>query len=73
MNRVYGPEPRPSGGNTSSNPQVLALDPRSAPNVMERMCQHNGHIHRYGAPIFDNIVVYVSEPINNNNFGGYTI
>ena len=30
--------------------------------------KHNGHIHRYGTLIFDDIaVVYVSQPINNNN------
>ena len=29
--------------------------------------KHNGHILKYGVPIFDNIVVYVSKPINNNN------
>ena len=29
--------------------------------------KHNGHIHKYGTPIFGNIVVYVSKPISNNN------
>ena len=29
--------------------------------------KHNGHIHRYGTPIFGNIVVYVSKPITSNN------
>ena len=29
--------------------------------------KHNGHIPSYGSPIFGNIVVYVSRPINNNN------
>ena len=29
--------------------------------------KHNGHIHRYRTPIFGNIVVNVSKPINNNN------
>ena len=28
--------------------------------------KHNGHIQRYGTPVFGNIV-YVSKPINNNN------
>ena len=27
--------------------------------------KHNGHIHRYGTPIFGNIVVYLSKPIDN--------
>ena len=37
--------------------------------------KYNGHIHRYGTPVFGNIVVYVSKPINNNNqiFGGCKI
>ena len=29
--------------------------------------KHNGYIHRYRTPIFGNIFVNVSEPINNNN------
>ena len=29
--------------------------------------KHNGHIHRYGTPIFGTISVYVSKPINNDN------
>ena len=29
--------------------------------------KYNGHIHRYGTPIFGNIVVYVSKLIDNNN------
>ena len=41
INGVYGPEPRSSGGNTSSNPQVLALIPQPAFNGMERMCQRH--------------------------------
>ena len=41
-NGVHGPEPRSSGGNTSSNPQILALIPRPAFNGMERMCQCHG-------------------------------
>ena len=40
---VYkGPEPRSSGGNTSSNPQVPALIPRPAFNGMGRVCQRHG-------------------------------
>ena len=42
INGVHGPEPRLSGGNTSSNPQVSVLIPRPAFNGMERMCQHHG-------------------------------
>ena len=29
--------------------------------------KYNGHIHRYGTPIFVKIVLYISKPINNNN------
>ena len=29
--------------------------------------KHNDHIHRYGASIFGNVVVYLSKPVNNNN------
>ena len=29
--------------------------------------RHNGHIHKYKTPLFGNIVVYVSKPINNAN------
>ena len=29
--------------------------------------KYNGHIHRYGTPIFGRYVVYISKPINNNN------
>ena len=42
INEVHGPEPRSSGGNTSSNPQDSALIPRPAFNGMERMCQRHG-------------------------------
>ena len=42
INGVHGPDPRSSGGNTSSNPQVSALIPRPAFNGMERMCQRHG-------------------------------
>ena len=41
INGVHGPEPRSSGGNTSSNPQVSALIPRPAFNGMERVCQRH--------------------------------
>ena len=41
INGVHGSEPRSSGGNTSSNPQVSALIPRPAFNGMERMCQRH--------------------------------
>ena len=41
-NRASGREPRSSGGNTSSNPQVSALVPRPVVNGMERMCQRHG-------------------------------
>ena len=40
-NGVHWPEPRSSGGNTSSNPQVSALIHRRDFNEMERMCQHH--------------------------------
>ena len=42
IDEVHGPEPRSSGGNTSSNPQVSALISRPAFNGMERMCQRLG-------------------------------
>ena len=42
INDVHGPEPRSSGGNTSSNPQASVLIPRPAFNRMERMCQRHG-------------------------------
>ena len=31
------------------------------------VAKHNGHIHIYGTLIFSNIIVYGSEPINNDN------
>ena len=37
QHRASGREPRSSGGNASSNPQVSALVPRSVVNGMERM------------------------------------
>ena len=42
QHRASGWEPRSSGGNTSSNPQVSALVPRPIVNGMERMCQRHG-------------------------------
>ena len=42
INGVHRPEPRSSGGNTSSNPQVSAPIPRPVFNGMERMCQRHG-------------------------------
>ena len=42
INGVHGPDQRSSGGNTSSNPQVLALISQPAFNGMERMCQRHG-------------------------------
>ena len=29
--------------------------------------KHNGNIDKYGTPIFDDIVVYVPEPTDNDN------
>ena len=51
INGVHGPEPRSSGGNTSSNPQVLALIPPPAFNGMERMCQRHGSNQNSHPPI----------------------
>ena len=42
INGTHGLEPRSSGGNTSSNPQVSALIHRPAFNGMERICQRHG-------------------------------
>ena len=42
INGVHGPEPRSSGGNTSSNPQVSVLIPRPAFDGMERMRKRHG-------------------------------
>ena len=54
-----GPEPRSSGGNTSSKPQVSALIPRPALNEMERMCQ------RYVSNQNSNPRVLVRKPLCN--------
>ena len=51
INGVHGPEPRSSEGNTSSNPQVLALIPRPAFNGMERMCQRHGSNQNSHPPV----------------------
>ena len=51
MNGLHGPEPMSSGGNTSSNPQVLALIPRPAFNWMERMCQPHGSNQNSHPPV----------------------
>ena len=51
INGVHGPEPRSSGGNTSSNPQVSALIPRPAFNGMERMCQRHGSNQNSNPPV----------------------
>ena len=48
---MHGSEPRSSGGNTSSNPQVSALFPRPAFNGMERMCQRHGSNKRSHPPV----------------------
>ena len=47
MNGVHEPEPRSS----SSNPQVSALIPRPAFNVMERMCQRHGSNQNSHPPV----------------------
>ena len=51
INGVHGPEPSSSGGNISSNPQVLALIPRPAINGMERMCQRHGNNQNSHPPV----------------------
>ena len=51
MYGVHGPEPRSSGGNTSSNPQVSALISRPALNGMKRMCQRHGRNHNSHPPV----------------------
>ena len=50
-NGVHGPEPRSSGGNTSSKPQVSALIPRPGFNGMERMCQRHGSNQNSHLPV----------------------
>ena len=51
INGVHGPEPRSSGGNTSSKPQVSAHIPRPAFNGMERMCLRNGSNQNSHPPV----------------------
>ena len=51
INGVHEPEPRSSGGNTSSNPQVSALTPRPAFNGIENMCQRHGSNQNSHPPI----------------------
>ena len=51
INGVHGPEPRSSGGSTSSNRQVSALIPRPAFNGMERMCQRHGSNQNSHPPV----------------------
>ena len=51
VNGVHGPEPRSSGGNTSSNSQVSALILRPAFNGMERMCQRHGSNQNSHPPV----------------------
>ena len=51
INGVHGPEPRSSGRNTSSNPQVSALIPRPAFNGMEMMCQCHGSNQNSHPPV----------------------
>ena len=57
INGMHGPEPRSSGGNTSSNPQVSALIPRPAFNGMERM--------RHGSNQNSHPLVLVRKPLCN--------
>ena len=60
MNWVSEPEPKSSGGNTSSNPQVSALIPRPAPG-MERMCQrHESNYTPIPTPNLETIRIYIS-------------
>ena len=59
INGVYGPEPRSSGGNASSNPQVSALIPRLASKGMERMCQRLGNNYN------SHLSVLVRKPLHN--------
>ena len=51
INGVDGPGPRSSGGNTSSNPQVSALNTRPALIGMERMCQRHGSNQNSHPPV----------------------
>ena len=59
INGVHVPEPRSSGGNASSNPQVSALISRPAFNGMEGMC------HRHGSTQNSHPPVLVRKPLCN--------
>ena len=59
INGIHAPEPKSSGENTSSNPQVSALIPRPAFNGMERMC------HRHGSNANSHPPVLVRKPLCN--------
>ena len=48
---VHGPEPRPSGGSTSSNTRASALIPQAAFNGMDRMYQRHGCNQNYHPPV----------------------
>ena len=48
---VHEPEPRSSGGITSSNPQASALIPRPAFHGMERMCERHGSNQNSHPPV----------------------
>ena len=51
INCVHGPEPRSSGGSTSSNPQVSALIPRPVFNGMERTQHRHGSNQNSHPPV----------------------
>ena len=55
---VYGPEPRSSGGNTSSNPQISALIARPVSNGME------GYVNAMGVITLASPVL-VQKPLRN--------
>ena len=59
INGVRGPEPRSSGGNTSSNPQLSALIPRPAFNGMERI------FHRHGSNQNSHFPFIIRKPLCN--------
>ena len=51
INGVHGPEPRSSGGDASSNPQVSELIPWPAFNGMEMMYQRHGSNQNSHPPV----------------------
>ena len=59
INAVHRPEPRSSGGNTSSKPPVSALIPRPGLNGMERMCQRHGSNQNSHPPVL------IRKPLRN--------